>query len=51
MRRKVEVPWFVVVILGYVFTPLVSGKIIPAAKQAKTNAEPYLHTDVIITGN
>ena len=46
-RNKINGVIFVVTILSFVFTTGVSARIIPAAEQAKTNAEPYLHTVVI----
>ena len=47
MRNKTKGLVFVVTVLSVVFTSVVSARIIPVAGQAKTNAEPYEHTDVI----
>lgn len=45
--NKIKGIVFVVTVLSVVFTSVVSARIIPVAEQAKTNAEPYEHTDVI----
>ena len=46
-RSKIYIRVFVVTILGLLCVTTVSGRIIPVAPQAKDNAEPYEHTDVI----
>ena len=46
-RNKIKGIICVVTVLSVVFTTGVSATIIPAAEQAKANAEPYEHTDVI----
>jgi hypothetical protein len=46
-RSKICRSVFVVTILGLVCTTTVLGRVIPVAQQAKDNAHPELHTDVI----
>jgi hypothetical protein len=46
-RSKICRSVFVVTILGLVCTTTVLGRIIPVTQQAKDNAHPELHTDVI----